>query len=134
MQPAAPAQHAALSASTTARLFAPHLLALLFPLNALAFVLTGPHRAWFALPFLVPVFGSVLIDRRSGDEARQPEPGIPAWPFDALLVVLVVVQLANVVLLARMASHIHFFSFDTVAAMIAVGSSSGYSGYQVMVS
>ena len=46
-------------------------------------------------------------------------------------VVLVVVQLANVVLLARTASHIHFFSFDTVAAMIAVGSSSGYSGIVV---
>jgi alkane 1-monooxygenase len=131
MPPAAPARSARLSASTTARLFAPHLLALLFPLNALAFVLTGPHRPWMALPFLAPVFGSVLIDRHGGDEARQPVPGIPAWPFDALLVVLVVVQLANVALLARMASSMHLFSLDTVAAMIAVGSSSGYSGIVV---
>lgn len=131
MQPAALARPAPLSASTTARLFAPHLLALLFPLNALAFVLTGPHRAWMAFLFVVPVFGSVLIDRRGGDETRQPEPGIPAWPFDALLVVLVVVQLANVVLLARMAGRMHLVSLDAVAAMIAVGSSSGYSGIVV---
>jgi alkane 1-monooxygenase len=128
------------SSSRTLRLFAPHLLALLFPLNALLFVLTGPHRPWLAFFFVVPVFGSVYFDRRSGHETRQPLAQTPAWPFDALLVVLTIIQLANVALLARMASHLHVSTFstfrardafDVIVSMIVVGSSSGYSGIVV---
>ena len=114
-----------------ARLFAPHLLALLFPLNALAFAATGPHRGWVAALFLVPVFGSVFLDRQSGPETRQPAANIPAWPFDALLLALTAIQIANVALLARMAAHTPLLSFDILAAMVAVGSSSGYSGIVV---
>jgi alkane 1-monooxygenase len=111
--------------------FAPHLLALLFPVNALAFVLTGPHKWWLSLPFIVPVFGSVVVDRRSGTEARQPAAQMPAWPFDVLLLVLAILQLANVALLARMMGAGGLRSLDTVVAMIVVGSSSGYSGIVV---
>lgn len=119
------------SAMRAARLFAPHLLALLFPLNALAFVLTGPHRPWVAFLFVVPVFGSVWLDRQSVTAAAQPPAKIPAWPFDLLLLLLAAIQIANVALLARMAHHTHLLSLDVLVAMIVVGSSSGYSGIVV---
>jgi alkane 1-monooxygenase len=123
-----------LPASRVGALFAPHLLALLFPLNALAFGLTGPHRWWVSLLFVVPVFGSVWVDAKSGREARQPAAEIPAWPFDALLVVLVALQVTNVILLARTFSAARPLP-DTIvgaiAGMIVVGSSSGYSGIVV---
>ena len=44
---------AEVSAARAARLFFPHLLALIFPLTALGFVLTGPHSFWLALLFAV---------------------------------------------------------------------------------
>jgi alkane 1-monooxygenase len=123
-----------LPASRVAALFAPHLLALLFPLTALAFVATGPHRWWVSLPFIVPVFGSVWLDATSRTEDRQPAAKIPAWPFNALLVVLVVVQVANVVLLAHTFAAPRPLADTIVGAivgMIVVGSSSGYSGIVV---
>ena len=61
-------------------LFAPHLLALAFPVNALTFVLTGPHPAWAAVLFTVPVFGSTVLDRYSGEHDEQPLANVPAWP------------------------------------------------------
>jgi alkane 1-monooxygenase len=122
---------APVSAGRAARMFVPHLMALLFPLNALFFVLTGPHKPWLAPVFVVAVFGSVVIDRRSGTEPRQPAERMPAWPFDALLLVLVALQVANVALLARMMAGRGLLSVDTFVGMIAVGSSSAYSGIVV---
>jgi alkane 1-monooxygenase len=125
--------HAAEAPSTleTARIFGKHLLALLFPLNALAFVLTGPHPGWLAPLFLVPIVQAVRLDRRAGPELRQPSPRLPGWPFDALLLVLFALQLANVALLARMMSAQSLLSADTLLSMMVVGSSSGYSGIVV---
>jgi len=112
--------------------FAPHLLALAYPLNALCFVLTGPHVWWAALLFIVPIFLSVVLDGQSGQETRPPAAQMASWPFDLLLIVLVALQLSNVALLARMMSQTgSVFSFDTLAAMIVVGSSSAYSGIVV---
>jgi alkane 1-monooxygenase len=125
-------EHAPLSLAASLRRFAPHLLALVFPLNALAFVLTGPHPWWVSLAFFVPIYGSVWIDKRSGSETRPPASQLASWPFDALLVVLCGLQLANVLFLARMMSQVEsVLGFDTLAAMIVVGSSSGYSGIVV---
>jgi alkane 1-monooxygenase len=56
---------------------------------------------------------------------------MPAWPFDALLVVLVALQVANVVLLAASFQGRTWFSVDAFMAMVVVGSSSGYSGIVV---
>ncbi|MGO9839386.1 MAG: fatty acid desaturase [Polyangiaceae bacterium] len=111
--------------------FAPHVLALLFPLNALAFVLTGPHRGWVSALFLVPVFGSVWLDSKSVPETRQPAAKMPGWPFDALLLVLVGLQFANVALAARMMHAVGILRADTLVAMVVVGSSSAYSGIVV---
>ena len=122
---------APLSAGRAAALFLPHLLALGFPLNALLFVVSGPHPAWLAVLFTAPVFGSTLIDRWSGTQARQPTRSMPAWPFDALLFVLVLLQVVNVALLGHLLSHRGILSADTFAGMVVVGSSSGYSGIVV---
>jgi alkane 1-monooxygenase len=111
--------------------FTPHLLSLVFPLNALAFVLTGPHPWWVALLFFIPIYGSVAVDRRSGVYTRQPLVNMPSWPFDALVLVLVALQVANVVLLGRMMSQQSLLSFDSFASMLVVGSSSGYTGIVV---
>jgi alkane 1-monooxygenase len=104
---------------------------LAFPLLALVFVLTGPHSAWWSLPFLVVIAAAVRSDRRSDRELSQPNVRMPAWPFDALLITLSVLQLVNVALLARMMSMQSFWSVDTFVATVVVGSSSAYSGIVV---
>jgi alkane 1-monooxygenase len=83
------------------------------------------------LLFLLPIYGSVVVDQRSGQELRAPLPRMPAWPFDGLLLVLVALQVANVALLGRAMAAQSVLSVDTLAAMIVVGSSSGYSGIVV---
>jgi alkane 1-monooxygenase len=121
-----------ISAQDTLKRFLPHLLTLIFPLNAFVYVLTGPHPAWVAALFLLPIYGSVWLDQRSGSELRAPAEQIATWPFDALLVLLCALQVANVALLARMMGQAPaLLAFDTIAAMIVVGSSSGYSGIVV---
>jgi alkane 1-monooxygenase len=120
-----------LAAGEVARIFARHLLALAFPLNALAFVLTGPHTWYVALAFVVPIIVAVRADRRSTQEERPPSVYMPAWPFDALLLLLTALQLLNVALLVRMFTLQSLASTDAVMAMIVVGSASGYSGIVV---
>lgn len=122
---------APVSAFRAASIWSRHLLSLLFPLNALAFVLTGPHSAPTALLFIAPIAAAVLTDRRSSPEKRQPSATMPAWPFDGLIVVLVALQVANVALLGRLFAHTPLLSVDALVAMVVVGSSSGYSGIVV---
>ncbi|MDD9932115.1 MAG: alkane 1-monooxygenase, partial [Myxococcales bacterium] len=86
---------------------------------------------WLAPLFFLPMVGSVLIDRRSPPEPRQPSPRMPAWPFDLLLLVLVLLQLTNITLLARMMGSQSLLSMDTLAGIVVVGSSSGYSAIVV---
>jgi len=114
------------------RIWAPHLAALTLPLAALGYLLTAPH-AW---PVALALFASLglgmqLADRYSGKQLHEPRPDLPAWPFDALLGVLVVIQLANVVLLARFFTAQSLFSLDALVAILVVGASSGYSGIVV---
>lgn len=108
-----------------------HLLCFVFPLTSMAFVLTGPHPWYVALLFTIPIHLSVYADFKSKRETRQPDPAIPNWPFDAVLYVLVAVQLANILLLARMFTQQSFWSIDTLVAYILVGATSGYSGIVV---
>ena len=132
---AAPADLGAAPALTPGgvlRIWAPHLLALLLPVGALAFLVTAPHRWWTALLLLV-VPGAVVqvVDRFGGRQVREPRPDLPARPFDALLAVLVVVQLVNVgVLAVYFASHT-LWALDSLVAILLVGASSGYSGIVV---
>jgi alkane 1-monooxygenase len=115
----------------TLRIWGLHLIALLVPLYVLAFVVTGPHRWYGALPWLAVVPVVVLLDRRSGSALHQPAPGIAAWPFDAMLVVLTALQVANVVLAARMIARGGLLSVDALVALLLVGVNSGYSAIVV---
>jgi alkane 1-monooxygenase len=108
--------------------FAPHLLSLLFPLNALTFVLTGPHPWWASLLFIALIVSAALADATGGTTTRPPVAPDAKWPFDVLLVVLTGLQFTNVFLLARMMRASSVLSFETIAAMIVVGSASAHSG------
>jgi alkane 1-monooxygenase len=121
-----------LSAARILRLWAPHTAALILPGVALSFLLTAPH-VWYVavLFFLLPVLALQVADRYSGVQRHDPPAGLPSWPFDVLLVPLVTVQFVNVALLARLFTVQSFWSGDALAAILLVGSSSGYSGIVV---
>jgi alkane 1-monooxygenase len=115
-----------------ARTWAPHLTALLLPAGALAFLLTAPH-SWPLAILVLAVPGAIVhvLDRVGGEQVHAPRPDLPAWPFDALLGLLVVVQLANVGLLAAYFADHTLWSIDSLVAILLVGGSSGYSGIVV---
>jgi alkane 1-monooxygenase len=114
------------------RTFAPHLLALTLPLLAGAFLATAPHSTPVALAVVLgAVLTLQLCDRYSGTQTHDPRPDLPAWPFDALLYVLVAIQLANIALLVRFFSVQEFWSADALVAILLTGGSSGYSGIVV---
>jgi alkane 1-monooxygenase len=126
------ARTAAPSTSETLRIWAPHLAATILPLFALAFLLTGPHSGYEALLYiLIPGVALQVADRKSGTQRHEPRPDLPTWPFDALLFVLVTIQLVNMVLLARLFTLQAFWSLDALVSILLVGASSGYSGIVV---
>ncbi|MDJ0788801.1 MAG: alkane 1-monooxygenase [Myxococcota bacterium] len=104
-----------------------HLLSFYFPLVSTVFLLTGPHPWWGALLFMIPLDLAFRLDRRARPVVAQPEPGLPAWPFDALVYALAGVQLLNIGLLAWMYSSVSWLSLDLLMAGIVVGGSSGFS-------
>jgi alkane 1-monooxygenase len=124
--PSSPAAPRA-SALDVAGQFARHLLAFWFPGTAFAFLVTGPHRWWVALLFVIPLVIAHVLDTSGRRELRQPPEGLPDWPFDAIVYALAAVQLVNVALLVRLFAVQDFLSFDFLVAHIVVGASSGYS-------
>jgi alkane 1-monooxygenase len=115
----------------TLRILGLHLISLVVPLYVLAFVATGPHRWYAALPWLAIVPIVVLLDRRSGSALHRPVESMPGWPFDAMLLVLTALQLVNVALGARMIARGSLLSADTLVALLLVGVNSGYSAIVV---
>jgi len=120
-----------LPAREVARIWALHLLCFVLPVTCLAFLLSGPHAWWAALPWLGVVVGSILADVYSAPERRQPDQAIPAWPFTAVLWVLVAAQLAILALLLRHVATWGFWRTDTLVALLLVGINSGYSAIVV---
>jgi alkane 1-monooxygenase len=119
------------STGELARIVAPHALAFAFPGYALLFLLTGPHHGWSTLLYVLPLLIHATADLFSPRLRQQPHPGVPSWPFDAILYALVAVQLANIALLGRMFASQTFWSLDTLVAAVVVGASTGYSGIVV---
>jgi len=118
-------------AGEASRALALHLFCLVLPLTTLAFLATAPHRWWGSLPWVLPLLASVLADNLSPRERRQPAPALPAWPFDALLYLLVGLQVLNLSLAVRMVAESGFFRIDTLVAWLLLGVNSGYSGIVV---
>lgn len=119
------------SSLETARIFALHLLCFVLPVSTLAFLLTAPHPWYFSLPWLGVVIASVVADKRSRAERRQPAERLAAWPFDGVLYVLVAMQFVILALAVHMVSAHGFFRADTLVAWLLVGINSGYSGIVV---
>lgn len=108
-----------------------HLACFVVPLATLGFLITGPHVWWQSLPWTAVIVASVFLDIHSRPELRQPDAGLPRGPFDAVLLVLTLLQLVNIGLLARMASLGGFWRVDTLMVFVLVGVNSGYSGIVV---
>jgi len=115
----------------TLRIWCLHLLCFVVPLATLAFLLTAPHSAWGALPWLGVIAASVFADVYSRAEHRQPAKRLARWPFDAVLYLLVAIQLVNVGLAVWTVSQYGFWRVDTLVMWMLVNVSSGYSGIVV---
>lgn len=108
-------------------LWARHLLAFWFPVNALVFLATGPHTWNVAILFMIPIAVAAALDMRDWREQHQPPDDIPGWPFDGIVYALTAVQLLNIVLLARMFTLQGFRSLDFFLAIAIVGAGSAFS-------
>ena len=111
--------------------WARHLLCFVLPVTCVVFSVTAPHPWWAAPPFLLVIVGSVLADVYGGSERRQPSATLPRWPFDAVLYVLVALQLANVALLVALVTAHGVWRMDTLVGLLLVGVNSGYSAIVV---
>jgi alkane 1-monooxygenase len=126
---AASLESEALTPIQTLGIWSKHLLSLYIPGLSLAFVWTGPHPWWLAVLFMLPLVWAHHVDCSARVERRQPSRSIPAAPFDALVYLLAVLQIAVVAGLVWMfsAGGQGFFSADMVMVFLVVGSSSGFS-------
>jgi alkane 1-monooxygenase len=106
-------------------LWARHLLCLVYPLLTLGFVASGPHTWYGALLWLAPVPFFDWCDHWSGAARHEPVADAPAWPFDALLYLLVALQLVNIALLAHVFSVQSLWSIDAAVAGAARGANRG---------
>lgn len=107
-----------------------HLLAFVLPLTTFAFLASGPHAhgaGWWLLPLAL----SVAADLVGPAERSQPSPSLRGRPFDAQLYALAALQFVNVVLAARLVGISGFFAWQTLVAVVLVGTNSGYSGIVV---
>lgn len=114
-----------------ARVWSLHLLCFVLPVTSLAFLATGPHPGWTSLPWFLVLAGSVVFDMRSRPERRQPDATMPGWPFDAVLYVLVAMQLVILALMVRRVSVDGFWHPQTFVMLALVGVNSGYSAIVV---
>jgi alkane 1-monooxygenase len=109
------------------RIWGHHLLSLLIPLTALAFLWTGPHP-WYVAPlFIAPLAVFHYIDTLPRVEKRQPVDSLPAWPFDLLVYALTGLHFLILYQMAVMFSQQQIFSLDMVMVFVLVGGNSGFS-------
>ncbi len=113
------------------RVWALHLISLATPLYTLAYVTTGPHPGYAAPCWLLVIPAVWMLDRQSGPALHVPVSAAASWPFDAILVVLTLLQLANVALALRLVSQAGLFSAAVPVTILLVGVGSGYSAIVV---
>lgn len=110
------------SCSRTLRLLltvAEHGMALILPLCTLSFLVTGPHTAWGALSWTLPVWLFIAADFMSPPDRRAPHHSLPTWPFDGLLYVLAGLQIGNIALLVVVASQLTWSDPGSIVASLA---------------
>ncbi len=116
-----------------------HLLCFVIPLSTLLFFTYGPHGIVSAAAWTTPFWLMLMADWLSPDFKPKPNPKHSSGYYDAILVVLSFLQLANIFLMLRYVSQLHWESIDDiiinlanlVAVRFLVGTSSGTSGIVV---
>ena len=129
--PAATTAAPSAPAGRTVRIWLQHLMCFVLPVTCLAYLGTGPHVWWAALLWLGILAGSVLADMWSPSERRQTDAALPGWPFDAVLFVLVGMQLVILTLWVTHVARHGFWRTDTLVGLVLVGVNSGYSAIVV---
>jgi alkane 1-monooxygenase len=124
--PEAPADDAAIGLGV-AGLWVRHLLSLYVPSASLFFLWTAPHPWYMAVACLFPLVVAHQLDCAPWTERRQPDPALPAWPFDLLVYLLAALQIAIVALTVELFTRQSLFSLDMFMVFIVVGGSSGFS-------
>jgi alkane 1-monooxygenase len=103
-----------------------HFRSFVGPAAALAYLVLAPFGAWWmALPFVLPGILLDVTDEWGGPQLEQPHPHLPEAPFNALLYVLAAIQMANVVLLARLVGTTGALSFQALFGLLLVMGTSG---------
>lgn len=118
---------------------AEHSVALVLPACTLLFLSTGPHSAASALWWTMPVWLFILADMFSPPDRARLRTDLLAWPFDALLYLLALLQLANIALMVRMVAGLAWDDASAIAASVCnllairvlVGTNSCCSGIAV---
>ncbi len=107
-----------------------HALCMLFPLVCILFLISAPHAPASLVAFAAFPVAVILLDRHAGPAVGRPSELLPAWFFDAILVALAALQLAAVLLLARLAS-LQGLSVDVLIGAVLVAMTSGSTGIVV---
>ena len=94
-------------------------LSLIFPVTLLLFLLTGPHDLTHILFWAIPVLLILLLDRYGPSERRQMPRDVPAWFFDGILYLLVLLQLANLLALGWLVSRLQWSDFSSISISLA---------------
>ena len=85
-----------------ARFIAERLLCFFLPLATLAFFVSATHDWQAALLWTLPVWLCVAADTFSPAARRDPPAEQPDWPFEVILYLLTVLQLANIALMLEL--------------------------------
>ena len=120
-------EKAELAPGRVAQIWRAHLMSLLIPSAALAYVWSGPHPWYIAPLFIVPFAIFQWIDVRPRYEMRQPVEPLPEAPFDALVYALTGIHFLILFGLVVLFSQQQVFSIDMVMIFVIVGGNSGFS-------
>ncbi|MBI5497176.1 MAG: alkane 1-monooxygenase [Deltaproteobacteria bacterium] len=108
-----------------------HLLAFVVPVATLLYGLTGPHDWKTAFLFFSVIPLSVMVDNRAGPSLSQPDATLAERPFTMMVVLLALLQFANIGLLALHAAD-DLAAWPTAALTVLLyGVNSGYSAIVV---
>ncbi|MCH9697512.1 MAG: fatty acid desaturase [Gammaproteobacteria bacterium] len=112
------------------------LISFLFPMLAMLFLLTGPHSMETAIAWMMP-FWLILFADFLNIKVKQTFPPITNdHVYNFLLLILAIMQIANIWLLLEMAALLEWNSFETtttsifnlLAIKVIIGTSSSFSG------
>lgn len=112
------------------------LISLFFPVLALLFLLTGPHSIEVAITWMIPFWLILFADFLNIKVKSTLPPVTSDHLYNLLLLLLTVLQIANIWFLLEMASLLKWDSFETttisllnlLAIKVIIGTSSSFSG------